>query len=33
MGLLATGSMTFGMDDVKGRIRVPSPAARMTAFN
>jgi hypothetical protein len=32
IGLFATGSITFGHDAVSGRILVPSPAARITAF-
>src|SRR2546426_9862508 len=31
-GRFPTGIMTFGTDAVKGPIRAPSPAARMTAF-
>src|SRR6266699_2788343 len=31
-GRFPTGIMTFGSDAVKGPIRAPSPAARMTAF-
>src|SRR5207244_12682953 len=31
-GRFPTGIMTFGTDAVKGHIRAPSPAARMTAF-
>src|SRR5512136_526251 len=31
-GLLATGSMTLGMVSVNGLSRLPSPAAKMTAF-
>jgi hypothetical protein len=32
IGLFAIGSITFGHDAVSGRILVPSPAARITAF-
>src|SRR5947199_328898 len=31
-GRFPRGIMTFGTDAVKGPIRAPSPAARMTAF-
>src|SRR5205823_9099581 len=31
-GRFPTGIMTFGTDAVKGPIRAPSPAARITAF-
>jgi hypothetical protein len=33
MGRFATGIITFGFDTVNGLNLVPSPAARITAFN